>query len=70
MADTPAPFPALFDAVQRGLVKICPICDAYEVIGLDVAVIGAGDHGAREALFVRHYTDRVTLLLTGDANEI
>lgn len=63
--DTPLPFPALFDAVQRGLVRICPICDAYEVIGRDVAVIGAGDHGAREALFVRHYTDRTTLLLTG-----
>ena len=63
--DTPLPFPALFDAVQRGLVKICPICDAYEVMGKDVAVIGAGDHGAREALFVRHYTERVTLLLIG-----
>jgi thioredoxin reductase (NADPH) len=68
--DTPLPFPALFDAVQRGLVKICPICDAYEVIDRDVAVIGAGDHGAREALFVRHYTDRVTLLLTGDAEAL
>lgn len=68
--DTAPPFQALFDAVQRGLVKICPICDAYEVIDRDVAVIGAGDHGAREALFVRHYTERVTLLLTGDAKEI
>ena len=68
--DTPLPFPALFDAVQHGLVKICPICDAYEVIDRDVAVIGAGDHGAREALFVRHYTDRVTLLLTGGAEEL
>ena len=56
--------------MQRGLVKICPICDAYEVIDRDVAVIGAGDHGAREALFVRHYTDRVTLLLTGGAEEL
>lgn len=64
--DTQPPFPALFEAVQRGLVKICPICDAYEVIDREVAVIGAGDHGAREALFVRHYTPRVTLLLTGD----
>ena len=61
--DSPLPFPALFDAVQHGLVRICPICDAYEVIGKNVAVIGAGDHGAREAMFVRHYTDRVTLLL-------
>ena len=68
--DTPLPYPALFDAVQRGLVKICPICDAYEVIDRDVAVIGTGDHGAREALFVRHYTDRVTLLLAGGAEEL
>jgi thioredoxin reductase (NADPH) len=68
--DTPLPFAALFDDVQRGLVKICPICDAYEVIGRDVAVVGAGDHGAREALFVRHYTDRVTLLLTGAAEDL
>ncbi len=70
VTDTPLPFAALFDDVQRGLVKICPICDAYEVIGHDVAVIGAGDHGAREALFVRHYTDRVTLLLTDGAEEL
>jgi thioredoxin reductase (NADPH) len=68
--ETPLPFPALFDAVQRGLVKICPICDAYEVIDRDVAVVGAGDHGAREALFVRHYTDRVTLLLIGAAEAL
>lgn len=64
--DVPLPFPALFDAVQRGLVRICPICDAYEVIDRDVAVIGEGDHGAREALFLRHYTDRVTYLISGD----
>ena len=68
--DTPLPFAALFNAVQRGLVRICPICDAYEVIGHEVAVIGAGDHGAREALFVRHYTDRVTLLLIGGGEEL
>ena len=68
--DTPLPFPALFDAVQHGLVRICPICDAYEVIDQTVAVIGAGDHGAREALFVRHYTERVTLLLTGGGEEL
>lgn len=65
--DTPLPFPNLFDAVQRGLVRICPICDAYEVIGQKVAVVGEGEHGAREALFVRHYSDQVTLLVVGDA---
>ena len=68
--DNPLPFPALFEAVQRGLVRICPICDAYEVIGQTVAVIGSGDHGAREALFVRHYTDDVTLLLIEGGDEL
>ena len=68
--DVPLPFPHLFDAVQHGLVRICPICDAYEVRGQDVAVVGAGDHATREALFVRHYSDRVTLLLIGGADEI
>ncbi len=65
--DTPPPLPDLFDAVQKGLVRICPVCDAYEVIGQSVGVIGDGPHGAREALFLRHFSDRVSLIHLGDA---
>lgn len=49
-------------AVAQGLIRYCPICDGYEVRGKRVAVLGCSDHGAAEALFVRHYSDTVTLL--------
>lgn len=54
--------------VARGLIRYCPICDAYEVRGKKVAVLGCSDHGAAEAIFVRHYSDNVTLLAQ-DASE-
>lgn len=54
--------------VARGLIRYCPICDAYEVRGKKVAVLGCSDHGAAEAIFVRHYSDKVTLLAQ-DASE-
>jgi thioredoxin reductase (NADPH) len=54
------------DAVKRGLVRTCPVCDGYEAIGKRVGVFGAGDHAAKEALFLRTYADRVTLLLPAD----
>ena len=65
--DTPPPLPDLFDAVQRGLIRVCPICDAYEVIDKAIGVIGEGPHGAREALFVADYSDRVSLIHLGPA---
>ncbi len=57
------PLPHLADAVKRGLIRTCPICDGYEAIGKRVAVLGAGEHAAAEALFLRTYCDRITLLL-------
>jgi thioredoxin reductase (NADPH) len=56
----------VFDAVQRKLVRICPICDGYETIGQSVGVIGSSEKGAREALFMRTYSDRVTLIHVGE----
>ncbi|WP_241491985.1 NAD(P)/FAD-dependent oxidoreductase [Sphingomonas endophytica] len=49
-------------ALERGLLRYCPICDGYEVTDRRVAVIGTGDHGMREALFLRGYTSDVTLV--------
>jgi thioredoxin reductase (NADPH) len=49
-------------ALERGLIRYCPICDGYEVTDLRVGVIGTGDHGTREALFLRGYTRDVTLI--------
>ena len=50
------------DALARGLVRYCPICDGYEVTDKRVGVIGSGSHGVAEALFIRSYTADVTLI--------
>ncbi|MGW8205256.1 NAD(P)/FAD-dependent oxidoreductase (plasmid) [Sphingomonas bisphenolicum] len=55
--------------VAQGLIRYCPICDAYEIRGKRVAVLGCSGHGAAEAIFVRHYSDTITLL-TQDASEL
>ena len=50
------------DALARGLVRYCPICDGYEVTDEKVGVIGGDSHGVAEALFIRSYTCDVTLI--------
>lgn len=57
--------PGVTDAVREGLVRICPICDAYEARDSRVAVIGDDDAGVREAAFLRTFTDDVTLIHVG-----
>jgi len=49
-------------ALERGLVRYCPICDGYEVTDKRVGVIGSDSHGVAEALFLRSYTADVTLI--------
>jgi thioredoxin reductase (NADPH) len=58
--------PDLNDAIQRGLVRHCPICDGYEVIDRRVAVMGRGEKLVREALFIRRYTPHLTAFSVGD----
>lgn len=55
--------PNLPDAIRRGLIRHCPICDAFEVRDRHIAIIGRGRHAVKEALFLRHYTPTITLLL-------
>ena len=50
------------DALARGLVRYCPICDGYEVTDKKVGVIGSDSHGVAEALFLRGYTSDITLI--------
>jgi thioredoxin reductase (NADPH) len=57
------------EAMLRSLLRICPICDAYEATGKRIAVIGSGAHGDREAQFLRTYSDRVTLIHVGAARD-
>ncbi|MAN47723.1 MAG: thioredoxin reductase [Hyphomonas sp.] len=50
------------DALDRGLLRYCPVCDGYEATGQVIGVIGADHHGVAEALFLRTYSTDVILL--------
>ena len=60
--DNTPDLPGVDEAVRRTLLRICPICDGFEVTDQRVGVIGHGPLGAREALFLRTYTDHLTLI--------
>lgn len=57
---------AFREGVKRGVVRICPICDGYEASGKDIAVIGDGEKAVREALFLRTWSDRLTVIHLGE----
>ena len=50
------------EALERGLIRYCPICDGYEVTDKKVGVIGSDSHGVSEAMFIRGYTGDVTMI--------
>jgi thioredoxin reductase (NADPH) len=50
------------EALARGLIRYCPICDGYEVTDRKVGVIGSGSAGVAEAVFLRGYTADITLI--------
>ncbi len=50
------------EALSRGLIRYCPICDGYEVTDKKVGVIGSDSHGVAEALFLRSFTADITLI--------
>ncbi|MEZ0171822.1 NAD(P)/FAD-dependent oxidoreductase [Microvirga sp. TS319] len=63
--------PDVPNAVQRGLVRYCPICDGYESRDRKIAVIAYGAHGLGEAVFIaRTYSRDVTLLTLGQTLEL
>jgi thioredoxin reductase (NADPH) len=69
--DAEPALPDLPDAVRRGLVRYCPICDGYEARDRRIAVIGHGARGLGEAVFIAHtYSDDVSLLTLGRRMEL
>lgn len=58
------------EALARGLIRYCPICDGYEVTDKKVGVIGSGRSGVAEAVFLRGYTADITLIAPHSAHDI
>jgi thioredoxin reductase (NADPH) len=50
------------DALARGLIRYCPICDGFEVTDKKIGVIGSDSHGVAEAVFLRGFTADITLI--------
>jgi thioredoxin reductase (NADPH) len=50
------------EALSGRQLRYCPVCDGYEASGQRIAVIGTGARGAKEAEFLRSYSDDVTLI--------
>lgn len=58
------------EALARGLIRYCPICDGYEVTDKKIGVIGSGSQGVAEAVFLRGYSADITLIAPHRAHDI
>ena len=58
------------EALARGLIRYCPICDGYEVTDKKIGVMGSDRHGVAEAVFLRSFTEHVTLVAPHKALEL
>jgi thioredoxin reductase (NADPH) len=55
-------------AVRRGLIRLCPICDGFEVIDKNIAVASrSATSGVNHVLFLKTYTQALTLVYLGEA---
>ena len=57
-------------ALARGLIRYCPICDGYEVTDKKIGVIGSGGRGVAEAVFLRGFTEDITLIAPDKAHDL
>jgi thioredoxin reductase (NADPH) len=67
IVDEPPKIEGLDGAVEAGLVRYCPVCDAFEAMDKRIAVLGGGDAAITKANFLRAYSKDVTLLWQGHA---
>ena len=63
--ESPA-LPGLKDAIYRGALRFCPICDAYEAMDRRIGVLGHCQTAYIKALFLRTYSKQVVLLAIDD----
>jgi thioredoxin reductase (NADPH) len=49
------------EGVLKGKIRLCPICDAYDVTDKNIAIVSSLDCCVDHARFIRHYSRQVTL---------
>jgi thioredoxin reductase (NADPH) len=54
-------------AVRNGAVRLCPICDGYDVTDRNIGVVCGQDNRVQHARFMRTFSADITLMLPQDA---
>lgn len=63
VVDNEPEMPNLREAIRSGVIRLCAICDGYDVLDEKVAVYGPAASALRHAIFMRTFSADVTLLL-------
>lgn len=67
-ADTIRNIPDWATGVKRGLIRLCPICDGYEITDKKIAVMSSSaKEGVNHAYFLKTYSDAITLIYIAEA---
>jgi thioredoxin reductase (NADPH) len=59
-------WPGLQEATLEGLIRWCPICDGFEMLDKEIALVTAAGSGLGHAKFLRTYSRKVTLVALSD----
>jgi thioredoxin reductase (NADPH) len=70
IVDESPDLPGLKDAIYRGALRFCPICDGYEAMDKRIGVLGRFSTALKKAEFLRTYSHDVVLLPTDDAHSV
>jgi thioredoxin reductase (NADPH) len=66
IVDESPDLPGLDNAVAKGSIRYCPVCDGCEAADQRIGVLGHGDDASGKAKFLRTYSSDVTLLSLDD----
>lgn len=61
IADAGLPIENWREAVAAGAVRLCPVCDGYDVLDKRIAIVSSPDNPVGHALFMRTFSSSVTL---------
>ena len=68
IVDNGPDLPGVREAIAKGSLRYCPVCDGYEATDQRIAVLGHGQDASSKAKFMRTYSKDVTLLSLDDRN--
>lgn len=64
VADVWPDLPEAAAALRAGVLRFCPVCDGFEAAGRPLAVLTRSSAGVREAIYLRYFSDDVTVFLS------